>query len=260
MQDKPLILIVNDDGITAPGIRNLVEAVKDMGEIIVVAPDSPQSGMGHAVTIGKPIRLNKSDEFKAWNIEAYSCSGTPVDCVKIAQDVILERKPDLCLSGINHGSNVAINVIYSGTMSAAMDAAISNIPSVGFSLMDFNYDADFSVAKEVVQKVTTYMIEEKLPEYFLLNVNIPKVSKENFKGLKFCRQADTYWDERFEVRKDPFDKEYYWMTGSLESREDKKDTDVHALNEGYASVVPIAIDFTQYEYLKQLKENTNFKE
>ena len=147
--EKPLILITNDDGITAPGIRALIEAVSDLGDVVIVAPDSPQSGMGHAITISKPLRLDKTDIYK--NLKAYQCSGTPADCVKLAVDKVLHRKPDLLITGINHGSNSSINILYSGTMSAAMEGAIEGIPSVGFSLCNFAYDADFSAAKKIVK-------------------------------------------------------------------------------------------------------------
>lgn len=241
---KPIILITNDDGVTAPGIRSLIEAVHDLGEVIVVAPDSPQSGMGHAITIGKPLRLDEVSIFDDLQIKAWQSSGTPVDCVKLAHDVILHRKPDICLSGINHGSNASINVIYSGTMSAAMEAAVEGIPSAGFSLMDFNFDADFTLAKTVVREVTLRMLAERMPEHFLLNVNIPKVTAENFKGIKICRQADAKWAENFDKRKDPRGRDYYWMTGKFINRDRGQDTDIEALNEGYASVVPVRIDFT----------------
>src|SRR6266487_6950263 len=150
-REQPIILITNDDGITAPGLHNLVEAVKDLGKIVVVAPDKPQSGMGHAITIGTPLRLH-SVQFMD-EVEAYGCSGTPVDCVKLAVDKILHRKPDICLSGINHGANHSINVIYSGTMSAAMEASIESIPSIGFSLLDYRFEADFTAAKFYVHKI-----------------------------------------------------------------------------------------------------------
>jgi 5'-nucleotidase len=241
---KPVILIVNDDGVTAPGIRSLIEAVHDLGEVIVVAPDSPQSGMGHAITIGKPLRLDEVNIFDDLGVKAWQSSGTPVDCVKLAHDIILHRKPDICLSGINHGSNASINVIYSGTMSAAMEAAIEGIPSAGFSLMDFNFDADFSLAKKVVREVAQHMLAEHMPEHFLLNVNIPKVSEADFKGIKICRQADAKWAENFDKRKDPRGRDYYWMTGKFINRDRGEDTDIEALNNGYASIVPVRIDFT----------------
>lgn len=253
MSLEPLILIVNDDGITAPGIQNLVEAVADLGEIVVVAPDSPQSGMGHAITIGKPLRAEASDCFLNLGINAFSCSGTPVDCVKLANDILLKRRATICLSGINHGSNVAINVIYSGTMSAAMEAAISGIPSAGFSLLNFNYDADFDVAKVVARQVAEYMLSEELSTHFLINVNIPDVSINDFKGLKVCRQANSYWAENFEEREDPYQRPYYWVTGNLKNRDLGIDTDIQALEDGFASVVPITIDFTDHKMLEELK-------
>lgn len=250
---KPIILITNDDGVTAPGIRNLIEAVKDLGEVIVVAPDAPQSGMGHAITIGKPLRLDAVGLFEEMGIKAWQSSGTPVDCVKLAHDVILHRKPDICLSGINHGSNASINVIYSGTMSAAMEAAVEGIPSAGFSLMDFNFDADFRVAQKVAREVAVHMLSEPMPEQFLLNVNIPKVDESRFKGIKICRQADAKWAENFDRRKDPRGRDYYWMTGKFINRDRGLDTDIEALSQGYASMVPVRIDFTD-EKLKSWLE------
>src|SRR6187455_3657145 len=162
-KEKPVILITNDDGISAPGIKNLVEAVKDLGKIIVVAPDKPQSGMGHAITIGSPLRLTPVNFFEG--IEAYQCTGTPVDCVKLAVDKVLHRKPDLCLSGINHGANHSINVIYSGTMSAAVEAAIESIPSVGFSLLDYSIEADFAGARKYARIVVEKMLKTNLSKH-----------------------------------------------------------------------------------------------
>ncbi len=244
-QKKPVILITNDDGITAPGIRALVEAVKDLGQVIVVAPDSPQSGMGHAITIGTPLRLNKVSVFEG--IESWQCSGTPVDCVKLARDKILHRKPDICLSGINHGANHSINLIYSGTMSAAMEAAIEGIPSAGFSLLDFSFDADFTVAKKVVRNIVTRMLKETMPEHLLLNVNIPKVDEAGFKGIKLCRQAYAKWEENFDHRVDPRGKDYFWMVGRFVNMDQGDDTDVQALHDGFASVVPVKFDLTDYK-------------
>src|SRR6188472_3917458 len=168
---QPVILITNDDGVTAPGIRALTEAVKDLGKVIVVAPDKPQSGMGHAITIGHPLRLTPADVFGG--IEAYQCSGTPVDCVKLAVDKVLHRKPDICLSGINHGANHSINVIYSGTMSAAVEAAIESIPSVGFSLLDYSLEADFSASRKYARMIVQQMLQSPQDKHCVLNVNIP---------------------------------------------------------------------------------------
>jgi 5'-nucleotidase len=252
MSNRPVILVTNDDGIAAPGIQNLVQAVKELGDVIIVAPDSPQSGMGHAITIGKPLRLYKTDIYG--DIPAWQCSGTPVDCVKLARDKILHRKPDICVSGINHGSNCSINIIYSGTMSAAMEAAIEGIPSVGFSLLDYNYDADFTVARQVANTVTKRMLAQKLPPHTLLNVNIPITTTADFKGLKLCRQAYAKWQEEFEHRVDPRGKDYYWMTGKFLNMDEGDETDVEALEKGYASMVPVKIDFTDLAIKKMLEE------
>jgi 5'-nucleotidase len=252
MSDQvPVILITNDDGITAPGIKALVEAVRGLGRIVVVAPDSPQSGMGHAITIGHPLRLNKIEIFDG--VESWQCSGTPVDCVKLARDKILHAKPDLCLSGINHGANHSINVIYSGTMSAAMEAAIEGVPSVGFSSLDYKFEADFTIAAEVARDIAKRMLAAPMPVHTLLNVNIPIVSKEQFKGLKLCRQAYARWAENFDHRTDPRGKDYYWMVGKFVNMDKDTGTDVDALKEGYASVVPIKIDFTDYKMKEWLE-------
>lgn len=254
--ERPTILITNDDGITAPGIRALIEAVKDLGQIIVVAPDSPQSGTGHAITIGRPLRLHKVDVFEG--IESWQCSGTPVDCVKLARDKILHRKPDICLSGINHGSNCSINVIYSGTMSAAMEAAIEGIPSAGFSSLDYKFDADFTVAAHVARTVAMRMLEKPMPEHTLLNVNIPIISKDQYKGMKICRQAYAKWQEEFDHRVDPQGKDYYWMTGKFVNLDTGTETDVEALKDGYASVVPVKFDLTDTamkQYLEREWQN-----
>ena len=254
---QPTILITNDDGVTAPGIRNLVEAVKDLGKIIVVAPDKAQSGMGHAITIGHPLRMNKVDIFEG--IEAWQVSGTPVDCVKLAVDKILHGKPDLCLSGINHGANHSINVIYSGTMSAAMEASIESIPSIGFSLLDYSYEADFTTARHYVKQIVSSLIQKKLDKHFLLNVNIPSITLELVKGVKVCRQAYAKYQEDFEERKDPHGKKYYWLTGEFINFDKGRDTDVWALNNNYVSVVPVQFDLTNYKIKSQLEKNWKLK-
>ena len=251
------ILITNDDGVTAPGIRNLVEAVKDLGKVIVVAPDKAQSGMGHAITIGHPLRMNKVDIFEG--VEAWQISGTPVDCVKLAVDKILHGKPDLCLSGINHGANHSINVIYSGTMSAAMEASIESIPSIGFSLLDYSYEADFTTARHYVRQIVSSLIHKKLDKHFLLNVNIPSIALELVKGVKVCRQAYAKYEEDFEERKDPHGKKYYWLTGEFLNFDKGKDTDVGALENNYVSVVPVQFDLTNYKIKSQLEKNWKLK-
>lgn len=251
-KDIPLILVTNDDGVTAPGIQNLVEAVKDLGHIVVVAPDKPQSGMGHAITIGQPLRLHKIHSIE--NVETWSCTGTPVDCVKLAVDKILHRKPDLCLSGINHGANHSINVIYSGTMSAAVEAAIESIPSAGFSLLDYRIDADFMGAKKFVRIIVEKMLESKLDKHTVLNVNIPSVAPELLKGFKICKQAYAKYEEDFIERNDPHGRHYYWLTGEFVNFDKAKDTDVWALDNNYVSVVPVQFDLTNYVLKAQLEK------
>jgi len=259
-QNKPLILVTNDDGIHAKGIKSLVDIAQKWGDVLVVAPNSPQSGMGHAVSINKPLRLTKNRVFEHLGILSYDCNGTPVDCVKLAYDILLHRKPDLCLSGINHGSNESINVIYSGTMSAAMEAAIEGIPSIGFSYLDFDTDADFSLAQQVVNKVLErYFNQAPVQAPFLLNVNIPKVDSVSFKGIKVCQQAHAKWADNFEPRVDPRGIDYYWMTGRFENFDTLPDADSVALQQGYATIVPIQLDFTDYERLKWLKNNWAFE-
>lgn len=243
-KSKPIILITNDDGVTAPGIKNLVDAVKDLGKIVVVAPDKPQSGMGHAITIGQPLRLHKisTDD----TVETWSCTGTPVDCVKLAVDKILHRKPDLCLSGINHGANHSINVIYSGTMSAAVEAAIESIPSVGFSLLDYSIEADFTGAKKYARIIVEHLLKQKPDKHLVLNVNIPAVPEAQIRGIKVCRQAYAKYVEDFIERNDPHGHRYYWLTGEFVNFDKGKDTDVWALAHDFVSMVPVQFDLTNY--------------
>jgi len=251
-KEKPVILVTNDDGVTAPGIKALTEAVKDLGKVVVVAPDKPQSGMGHAITIGHPLRLSSVQLFG--DIEAYHCSGTPVDCVKLAVDKVLHRKPDICLSGINHGANHSINVIYSGTMSAALEASIESIPSVGFSLLDYSIEADFSGAAYYANLLVKQLLTQKTDKHLCLNVNVPAVPKSLLKGLKVCRQAYAKYVEDFIERKDPHGRLYYWLTGDFVNFDKGKDTDVWALDHNYVSVVPVQFDLTNYTLKEQLEK------
>lgn len=257
MNNKPTILVTNDDGITAPGIRALIEAVKDYGNIVVVAPDKPQSAQGHALTINMPLRLRKVELFG--DIEAYECSGTPVDCVKLAKDVVLgERGIDLCVSGVNHGSNASINIIYSGTVSAAMEASLEGINSIGFSLLDYSFEADFEPAKKYIRHLVAYVLKNGLKNTKLLNVNIPNLPAEQIKGLKICRQAEAKWVEEFARAKDPHGREYYWLTGKFINLDDREDADVKALEDGYVSVVPSQHDLTAYNAIEGLREAEQF--
>jgi 5'-nucleotidase len=250
---KPVILITNDDGIAAPGIRNLVESVKDLGRVVVVAPDKPQSGMGHAITIGFPLRLHKIHYLEG--VEAWTCSGTPADCVKVAVDKVLKAKPDICLSGINHGANHSINVIYSGTMSAAIEASIENIPAAGISLLDLSIEADFTGARKYARMIVEKMLSKKTGDHFCLNVNIPKGDVNLIKGVKVCKQAYAKYDEDFKERKDPSGKKYYWLTGTFQNFDKAKDTDVWALENNYVSIVPVQYDLTNYFLKKKIEKD-----
>jgi 5'-nucleotidase len=248
-KSKPSILVVNDDGITAPGIKALMDAMQELGRVVVVAPDSPQSGMGHAITIGKPLRLDKVNIYEG--VEMYRCSGTPVDCVKLAVNKIFKgKKPDLCVSGINHGLNNSINVLYSGTMSAAVEGAIESIPSIGFSLDDYTLQADFSHCLKYVKEIARLVLENGLPANTLLNVNFPAIA--NIKGVKIARQANAKWAEEFDERMDPHNRPYYWLTGVFELNDGGEDTDVWALEHGYASVVPVQFDMTAHHAIPLL--------
>ncbi len=253
---KPLILVVNDDGITAPGIIALVNSVKDLGEVVVVAPDSPQSGMGHAITINKPLRLKEVHHIEG--IRAFQCSGTPVDCVKLAVDKVLHRQPDLCVSGINHGSNSSINIIYSGTMSAAVEASLEGIPSVGFSLLDYSQEADFTASAYYAHFIAASILQYGIPKNTLLNVNIPKLPLKDLKGVKISRQAVAKWEEEYIERQDPSGRPYYWLTGKFVNYDRGQDTDEWALANGFVSVVPVQHDLTAHYAIPFINENWDF--
>lgn len=251
MKKKPLILVTNDDGISAPGIRALIEVMKHIGDVVVVAPDSPQSATGHAITINNTLFINKINIDPDITTE-YSCSGTPVDCVKFAVHEILKRKPDLCVSGVNHGSNSSINVIYSGTLSAAVEAGIEGIPAIGFSLLDYDWNADFEPVKPFIKRIALEVLENGLPEGVILNVNFPKLKEKDIKGIKVCRQAKAMWEERFDKRKNPQGREYYWLTGEFVNMDKGEDTDEWALEQGYVSMVPVQFDLTAYHAMQNL--------
>ena len=251
MSKRPLILVTNDDGITAPGIRTLIAVMKTIGDVVVVAPNSPQSGMGHAITLDSTLHVEnvtiEDDDQKE-----YSCSGTPADCVKLAVREIMKRKPDLCVSGINHGSNSSINVIYSGTMSAALEAGIEGIPAIGFSLLDYNWSADFEHCKTFVKTIAENVLEHGLPNGVVLNVNVPNIDKKAIKGIKICRQAKANWVEEFDKRTNPMGRDYYWLTGKFVNLDHGEDTDEWALENGYISVVPVHFDLTAHYAIQNL--------
>lgn len=248
---KPTILVTNDDGILAPGIKALVEMAKKFGEVVVFAPDSPQSAKGHALTLSDPLRFKQVDLFEG--IEAYECSGTPVDCVKLAKNVVFnDREIDLCLSGINHGSNASINIIYSGTVSAAMEASLEGIDSIAFSLLDYSFEADFEAAKPFMESIISGVLQNGLESCKLLNVNIPKLKRSEIQGIKICRQAKGTWVEEFIESLDPRGQPYYWMTGKFIVLEESNDTDMWALSQGFLSVVPSMHDLTDHKSLPTL--------
>lgn len=252
---KPLILVTNDDGITAPGLRSLVRFMNEIGEVVVVAPDSPQSGMGHAITLDATLYSKKMKiDLENGGDREYSCSGTPADCVKLALQELLDRKPDICVSGINHGSNSSINVIYSGTMSAAIEAGIEGIPAIGFSLCDYSWNADFEQAGNAIKKIVKGALENGIPKDVVLNVNIPKLKKGELKGIKICRQARANWKERFDKRTNPMGREYYWLTGEFELLDKGEDTDEFALANGYISVVPTQFDLTAHHAIQDIND------
>ena len=251
--EKPLILVTNDDGITAPGLRKLVSLMRKIGDVTVVAPDSPQSGMGHAITLdntlySKKMKLDPETE----DLLEYSCSGTPADCVKLGLQELLPRQPDICVSGINHGSNSSINVIYSGTMSAAIEAGLEGVPAIGFSLCDYSWEADSSQAEEFIETIVRQSLKNGIPKGTVLNVNIPKLEKQDIKGIKICRQAKANWKEKFDKRTNPIGKEYYWLTGAFELLDKGEDTDEWALANGYISVVPTHFDLTAHHVIQEL--------
>ncbi len=250
---KPLILVTNDDGITAPGLRALVSYMREIGEVMVVAPDSPQSGMGHAITLDNTLYSKRVifDQEADAPVE-YSCSGTPADCVKLALQELLPRKPDICVSGINHGSNASINVIYSGTMSAAIEAGIEGIPAIGFSLCDYSWDANFQPAEKGVKTIVKQALEHGIPSGVVLNVNIPKTNGESPRGIKVCRQARANWKEKFDKRTNPMGKDYYWLTGEFELLDKGEDTDEWALANGFISVVPTQFDLTAHHAIQDV--------
>lgn len=250
MAKRPLILVTNDDSIHAKGIASLVEAMKDLGDILIVAPDKPQSGTGHAITIHDPLRLKKSTLFPGY--DAYTCTGTPVDCVKLAIYEILHRRPDLLVSGVNHGSNAGTNVLYSGTMSAAVEGAIEGIPAVGFSLLDHSMDADFEASALYAKELATAVLQNGLQKGVCLNVNIPQGKPSELKGIKICRQGRAFWKDSFDKRKDPFGGSYFWLTGEFIETDKGEDTDMWALEHKYVSVVPTQFDMTAHHLISHL--------
>lgn len=252
---KPLILVSNDDSIYSKGILVLVETLKTFAEVVVVAPDSHQSGKGHAITLGSPLRVSSNKRFGP-ETEAYDCNGTPADCIKIGKHLKLKgRSIDLVVSGINHGSNASVSVIYSGTMAAALEGAIEHFPAIGFSLCDFSPNADFSHVPEFIIEICKNVLEKGLPKGVALNVNFPAKSEQKPKGIKVCRQSASYYKEMFDERQDPYKKSYYWLDGNFVKSDMAEGTDEWALENNYVSIVPCKFDLTDYAAIDELRGN-----
>ncbi|MDY0098689.1 MAG: 5'/3'-nucleotidase SurE [Bacteroidales bacterium] len=252
-KDDRLILVTNDDGLYAAGLKTLLEVMEEFGKVVLVSTIESMSGMSQAMTVKTPLRIKILEENERHRI--YTCNGTPTDIVKIAVNQLLERTPDWVVSGINHGANASVSVLYSGTMAAALEGCLYGISSVGFSLNNFSRSADFSACKKFVRIVMQKLSEEPLPQGICLNINIPALTEDQIKGIMICRQARGNWKEEFEKRKDPMGKTYYWLTGSFINQEpEATDTDEWALANGYVSVVPVSVDMTAYSYIDRLKE------
>ena len=252
-QNDRLILITNDDGLYASGLKTLIEVMEEFGKVVLVSTPESQSGMSMALTVKTPLRIKLLEETERRRV--YTCNGTPTDSIKLAINQLLERKPDWVVSGINHGANASVSVLYSGTMAAAIEGCLYGINSVGFSLNDFSRSADFSVCKKYIRLVMQNLAAESLPEGICLNVNIPSMPENEIKGIKICRQAKGNWKEEFEKRKDPMGKTYYWLTGMFQNHEpEAKDTDEWALANGFVSVVPVSVDMTAHSFMDKLKE------
>ncbi|MBI4547718.1 MAG: 5'/3'-nucleotidase SurE [Ignavibacteriae bacterium] len=243
------ILVSNDDGIDAPGIYALVNELKKLGAVTVVAPDKQRSAVGHAITMNYPLRVSKF--YKNGNFFGYAVEGTPADSVKIAVRTVLPQKPDILISGVNHGSNTAINIIYSGTVSAATEGTVLGIPSIAISLTTYD-KPDFRVAAKFARSLAELVLEKGLPEDTLLNVNVPPVKAKEIRGVRITRQGKTRWDDTFDIRRDPNDKEYFWLTGKLEIVDSSEETDQIAVMNNYISITPIHFDMTNYAMIPKI--------
>lgn len=246
----PNILVSNDDGIDAPGIYAVVNELKKIGNVTVVAPDEQRSAVGHAITMNYPLRVKKF--FKNKKFFGYAVEGTPADSVKIAVRTVLNEKPDLLISGINHGSNTAINIIYSGTVSAATEGTILGIPSIAVSLTTYD-KPDFRFAAKLSRRLAAIVLQKGLPKDTMLNVNVPHLKEKDIRGVRITRQGKSRWDDTFEMRRDPNNKEYYWLTGKLEVLDISEETDLISIFNKYVSITPIHFDLTNYKAITELK-------
>ena len=247
---KPLILVSNDDGVMAKGISELVKFLRPLGEIVVMAPDSPRSGSGSALTVTHPVHYQLVK--KEVGLTVYKCTGTPTDCIKLALGAVLDRKPDLVVGGINHGDNSAINVHYSGTMGVVIEGCLKGIPSIGFSLCNHQPDADFEPAGLYIRKIAAMILEKGLPPLTCLNVNFPNVRE--LKGVKVCEQSKGQWTNEWENFAHRGDTHYYWLTGEFQNTDsDNEKNDHWALDNGYVAITPTKVDVTAYELIDELQ-------
>jgi len=251
-ENKPLILVTNDDGIDSPGIYALAEAMKEIGEVVVAAPDRQQSAVGHALTVAQPLRITK---FRRNNMMGHAINGTPADCVKLAISAIIKRKPDLVVSGINHGQNTSVNILYSGTVSAATEGMLLGIPAIAVSLASYDLSLDCKPAADYAKQAAEHILNKPLPKGTLLNVNVPALEKDEIKGVKITRHSNSCWDDFYEKRVDPFGRDYYWFSGIYKINDETLDSDDVAINSGYVSITPIHFDFTNYEVIEDLKKS-----
>ena len=249
---KPLILITNDDGVEAPGIQILTKVAREFGDVVVMAPRNNASCLSHSLTTQRPLRVY--DVKKEEGLDVYCCDGTPADCVKLAVTHFCPHKPDLVLSGINHGSNSSINVLYSGTMGAAIEASVLGLNAIGFSLLSHNHQTDLTPCIPYARQITGHVLEHGLPEFVSLNVNIPNISADKSKGIRVCHEAKAQWLDSFEQRVDPRGPRYWWLTGKFVCDNPEEDSDEWALTNGYVSVVPVNADFTAYKAIESLKQ------
>ena len=248
---KPLILITNDDGVAAKGLRVLDEIALKFADVIVMAPEYNASGASHSITSTRPLRVR--DVKNSDNLKVYACDGTPADCVKLAVEHFCPRQPDLVLSGINHGSNSSINVLYSGTMAAAIEASALGMTGVGISLLNHNPEADFSGCVLHVEKIIGQLLAHPIPQGIALNINIPRLDADNIKGIHICHAAQARWTDSFERRTDPQGRPYWWLTGKFERIDNDPESDENRLADGYISIVPILPDFTHYPSIDKLR-------
>lgn len=246
MSTKPYILVSNDDGIFSNGIKALVQVASEFGDVVVVAPDRQQSAVAHAITLESPLRAQKME--MNGQCEGFAINGTPADSVKLAHNELLQCTPDLVLSGINHGSNAGINILYSGTVSAATEGTILGYPSIAVSCTDYDTDADLTASMEAARRVIRFVLKQGLPKGVTMNINAPA---GDFKGIKWARIAESRYVQEYDARKDPFNRPYFWMSGRFELLDEGSDADIKILNDGFATVTPIQYDLTDYKILRE---------